>query len=75
MKAIAATIALLIGGIVNSVNHVLSFAAVVIAASTGAARYVAVLRGAKEHQVERATAWGFFFGLLASVVFLALDRL
>jgi hypothetical protein len=73
--AIAATFGFLIGGIVSAVDHVLSFAAVLTAATTGAARYAAVLRGGSDRQVERTTAWGFFLGVLASVLALLLDRL
>lgn len=66
---------LVLGSIVTSVNHVLSFAAVVTAALTGAARYAAVLSGADENQVERATAYGFFLGAGLSVGLLLLDRI
>lgn len=60
--AIAATvIGFVFGGIVISVNHVLSFAA--------------VLRGSDKAQVERATAYGFYLGALLSVGLLLIDRL
>lgn len=62
------------GGIVSSVNHVLGFAAVVTATLTGAARYAAVLTDFDKRQVERATAYGFYLGVLFSALFLVLDR-
>ena len=73
--AIAVGLGFLVGGIVSEVNHVLSFAAVVTAACAGAARYSVVLLGRDQLQVERATARGFFVGLIASVAFLVLDHL
>jgi hypothetical protein len=72
---IAATIGFLLGGIVSTVNHALSFVAVVTAVLTGAARYYAILRGADKDQVERATAYGFFLGALLSALLLAFDRI
>jgi hypothetical protein len=66
---------LVIGGIVSSVNHALSFAAVVTAALTGTARYAAVLAGADRHRLERATAYGFFLGTPVTIFLFALDRI
>lgn len=73
--AVAVGVAFLIGGIVGEVSHVLSFAAVVTAATAGVSRYAAVLLERPAAQVERATARGFFVGLVVSLVLLALDRL
>jgi hypothetical protein len=72
--ALAVGLGFLIGGIVTEVNHVLSFAAVVTAATTGVLRYAAVLRGLAPSQVELATARGFYVGLIVSAAFLALDH-
>lgn len=66
---------LVIGGIASGVNHVLNFAAVVTAAFAGTTRYVAVLGGADPRRVERATALGFFLGVPASGLILAIDRI
>jgi hypothetical protein len=66
---------LVFGGIVNGVNHVLGFAAVVTAAFAGTARYTAVLIDADKRQVERTTAFGFYLGVLLSVLLLILDRI
>jgi hypothetical protein len=71
----AAGIGLFIGGVVTAVDEVLSFVAVVTAACTGAARYTAVLLGRDQEQIERATAGGFFVGLVVSVILLLLDLL
>jgi hypothetical protein len=73
--AIAVGLAFLIGGIVGEVSHVLSFAAVVTAATAGISRYTVVLLGRPAAQVERATAMGFFVGLIVSLALLFLDRL
>jgi hypothetical protein len=72
--AFAVGLGFLVGGIVTEVNHVLSFAAVVTAASTGALRYAAVLRRADSARVDLATARGFYIGFIASVLLLALDH-
>jgi hypothetical protein len=39
----------------------------------GAARYAAVLAGQSERDVERATAFGFFFGFLLGALVLVID--
>jgi hypothetical protein len=72
--AFAAGLGLFIGGVVNAVDEVLSFVAVVTAACAGVFRYVVVLRGRDQAQIERATARGFFIGLITSATLLALDR-
>ena len=41
----------------------------------GAARYAAVLARRSEREVERATAFGFFFGIGLGVLALAMDSL
>ena len=64
-----------LGDIVSSVNSVLSFAAVVTAAAAGASRYAAVLLGADRDRVERATARGFYLGVLVSAILFVLSSL
>lgn len=71
---LAALAGLLAGAVVAVLDHALSFIAVVTAVATATVRYFAVLRGAEKSQVERVTAYGFFFGLVLSVCLLALDR-
>jgi hypothetical protein len=73
--AFAVGVGFLVGGIVTEVNHVLSFAAVVTAASTGVLRYRAVLLCRPQARVELETARGFYVGLIASLVLLVLDHL
>jgi hypothetical protein len=72
---LAAAIGFILGGIASAIGGVLGFVAVVTAACAGASRYAAVLLSRDQAQIERATAKGFFVGVLASVVFLLLDRL
>jgi hypothetical protein len=58
-------------------TEALSGAAALLIASTGliggAARYGAVLAGRSEREIERATAFGFFFGLGVGVFALVVD--
>jgi hypothetical protein len=65
---------MVIGGNVESANHLLGFAAVVTAAFAGAARYAMVLTDADERQVERATAVGFFSGGSIGALMFLLDN-
>jgi len=64
-----------IGGIVNGVNHVLGFMAVITAASASLARYGIVLTGASRRRVERSTAVGFHMGILLGLGLFVLDRI
>jgi hypothetical protein len=56
-------------------SEALSSAAAVVALTTGviggAARYAAVLSGRSEHEVEQATAIGFFVGIGFTIMALA----
>jgi hypothetical protein len=63
-----------IGGIVDSVNSVLGFTAVVTAASASLVHYVTVLVDADRRRVERMTAYGFHLGIFAAAVLFALDQ-
>lgn len=70
-------------GIVNALplagifTEVLSDAAALVAVTTGllggAARYGAVLAGRTDRDVERVTAFGFFFGFVFGVFILFVD--
>lgn len=66
--------ALLVGGIFT---EAISGAAAFLIGSTGliggAARYAAVLIGRTEREVERATAFGFFFGFGLGILALVSD--
>lgn len=68
------TSVLVVGGIVSSANHLLGFMAVVTAAAASTARYVVVLCGADRCRLERATAYGFHFGIFAAVSLFAIDQ-
>jgi hypothetical protein len=72
---LAAALGFVLGGLVNAIDDVLSFVAVVTAACTGAARYTAVLLHREQAEVEQATAWGFFLGIAASIALLLVDHL
>jgi len=62
-------------GIVQSVDSVLSFTAVVTVAAASFVRYVVVLVAADQRRVERMTAFGFHAGIFAALALFALDRL
>lgn len=61
-------------GIFSSANSVLGLTAVVTATAAGMARYVVVLTEADRRRVERATAYGFHLGMLASAALFAIDQ-
>ena len=65
---------LVLGGIFT---EALSGAAALLIGSTGlmggAARYAAVLAGRSEREIERATAFGFFFGFGLGALALVID--
>lgn len=63
-----------IGGIVDSVNSVLGFTAVVTAVSASLVHYATILATADRRRVERMTAYGFHLGILAAAVLFAIDQ-
>jgi hypothetical protein len=63
-----------IGGIVDSVNSVLGFTAVVTAVSASLVHYATILATADRRRVERMTAYGFHLGILATAVLFGLDQ-
>ena len=74
LAALAAAIGFILGGIASAVGTALGFLAVVTAACAGASRYAAVLLNRDQTEIERATAMGFYAGVLVSAVFLALNH-
>jgi hypothetical protein len=72
---LAAALGIALGGLVSAVNEVLSFVAVVTAACTGTARYIAVLLHKEQAEVEQATARGFVLGIALSALFLLVEHL
>lgn len=63
-----------IGRIVDSVNSVLGFTAVVTAVSASLVHYVTILATADRRRVDRMTAYGFHLGILATAVLFVLDQ-
>jgi len=72
---LAAALGIALGGLVSAINEVLSFVAVVAAAATGTARYIAVLLHKEQAEVEQATARGFVIGIALSALFLFIEHL
>jgi hypothetical protein len=72
--AFAAGLGLLIAGLISAVDDVLGLFAVLTAACAGLARYTAVLLRLEQPVIERATARGFFAGVLLSAALLIFDR-
>jgi hypothetical protein len=66
---VAQVIGLPFGAILTeALSGAAAFAALITGLIGGTARYAAVLSGRTEHEVERATAVGFFFGLALAVM-------
>jgi len=70
---VAAALGFVVGAIsAKGLSDVLGLFALVTGLSVGFARYLAVLRGNSKKEIERATAYGFFYGLGASAMALFL---
>lgn len=62
------------GGIVDGVNSVLGFTAVVTAVSASLAHYATILATADRRRVDRMTAYGFHLGIFATAALFVLDH-
>lgn len=68
-------LALLLGGVVSVLGDVLTFVALVTAATSLSMRYYSVLRGYSKKKIDQATAFGFFLGVVVSAVSYIADLL
>lgn len=72
-SAIAAGVAFLLGALTSDdVNAYLGVGVATTGLFVGFARYAATLRGAKRAQVEKATATGFFVGVVTAGAVIAI---